>query len=120
VVEDIELEAAAFLYLAGQGSRVDNAFVERVIAIQNYDGGWPDTRYNLDDSDWHSTILGLLLLLHVEYPADSYPPVLAPTSSESPETPETPFPTILCIASAAALVTVVSLSLLFYFKKRKR
>jgi hypothetical protein len=120
VVEDIELEAAAFLYLAGQGSLVDDAFVERVIAVQNYDGGWLDTRNNLGDSDWHSTILGLLLLLHVEYPADSYPPVLAPTSSESPETPETPFPTILCIASAAALVTVVSLSLLFYFKKRKR
>jgi hypothetical protein len=119
VVDDIELEAAAFLYLAGQGALVDDAFVERVIAVQNYDGGWPDTRYNLDDSDWHSTILGLLLLLHVEYPDDSYPPMLAPASSDSPETPETPFPTTLVSAASVATVTIVGVVLFVYFKKRR-
>jgi hypothetical protein len=120
VVEDIELEAAAFLYLAGQGALVDDAFVEQVIAVQNSDGGWLDTRNNLGDSDWHSTILGLLLLLHVEYPADSYPPVLAPASSDSPEKPETPFPTVAVAAASVAAVAVVIAGLLFYFKKRKR
>ncbi|MGB9854118.1 MAG: hypothetical protein ACPLRY_04855 [Candidatus Bathyarchaeales archaeon] len=77
VVNDLELEAAAFLYLAGQGALVKYAFVEHVIAVQNDDGGW---RYSSDspgDSNWHSTILGLLLLLHVKIPADSYPPMLA-------------------------------------------
>jgi hypothetical protein len=77
VVDDLELEAAAFLYLAGQGALVDNAFIERVIAVQNDDGGW---RYSSDvpgESNWHPTILGLLLLLHVKFPSDSYPPMLA-------------------------------------------
>ena len=78
VVNDLELEAAAFLYLAGQGALVNYAFVERVIAVQNDDGGW---RYSSDvpgESNWHPTILGLLLLLHVRFPSDSYPPMLAP------------------------------------------
>jgi len=80
VVNEIELEAAAFLYLAGQDSLVDGAFVERVVAVQNADGGWLPSSDAPGDSYWHSTILALLLLLHVEYPADSYPPMLAPKS----------------------------------------
>jgi hypothetical protein len=77
-VNDLKLEAAAFLYLAGQGNLVDDYFVERVIASQNGDGSWGSSS-NEDEAEylhWHSTILGLLLLLHVESPADSYPPVL--------------------------------------------
>lgn len=78
-VDDLKLEAAAFLYLAGQGDLVDDSFVERVILSQDEEGSWGHT--NCDDQneeywDWHSTILGLLLLLHVESPADSYPPML--------------------------------------------
>jgi hypothetical protein len=81
VVTDLEFEAAAFLYLAGQGTLVDDAFVERVIAVQNDNGGWS---YSSDMPgsvpNWHVSILGLMILLHVEYPADSYPPMLAPAS----------------------------------------
>jgi hypothetical protein len=80
-VEDLELEAAAFLYLAGQGALVNNAFVDHVIAAQHDDGGWAQYLDKPDESDWHSTILGLFLLLHVEYPAESYPPMLAPAST---------------------------------------
>jgi hypothetical protein len=80
VVDELELEAAAFLHLAGQGVLVDDAFVERVIAVQNYDGGWLRSSDTPGVSHWHPTILGLMLLLHVEYPADSYPPMLAPAS----------------------------------------
>jgi hypothetical protein len=80
VVDDLELEAAAFLYLAGQGALVDHAFVERVIAVQNYDGGWLSFSDEPGESDWHTTVLALLLLLHVEFPANSYPPMLAPAS----------------------------------------
>jgi len=72
VVDDLELEAAAFLYLAGQGTLVNDSFIERVIAAQNIDGSWGDKSHS-----WHTTILGLLLLLHVEFPVDSYPPTLA-------------------------------------------
>jgi len=80
-VNDLKLEAAAFLYLAGQGDLVDDYFVERVIASQNSDGSWGNYSDSEVDMYWHSTILGLLLLLHVESPADAYPPVLdsAPT-----------------------------------------
>jgi hypothetical protein len=81
VVDDLELEAATFLYLAGQGALVNHAFVERVIAVQNDDGGWLRSSDTPGDSDWHTTVLGLLLLLHVEYPSDSYPPMLAPPTS---------------------------------------
>ncbi len=80
VVEDLELEAAAFLYLSGQGALVDDAFVERVIVVQNDDGGWEESSDKPGDSDWHPTILALLVLLHVGFPADSYPPMLAPAS----------------------------------------
>jgi len=80
VVEDLEIEAAALLYLAGQGALVNYAFVERVIAVQNDDGGWLLSSDTPGDSNWHTTALALLLLLHVEYPSDSYPPMLAPPS----------------------------------------
>jgi hypothetical protein len=80
VVDDLELEAAALLYLAGQGALVDPAFVERVIAVQNNDGGWLSSSDMSGESHWHATVLGLLLLLHVENPSNSYPPMLAPPS----------------------------------------
>jgi hypothetical protein len=77
-VDDLKLEAAAFLYLAGQGDLVDDSFIERVIASQNGDGSWghPSNDQEAEYLHWHSTILGLMLLLHVEFPADYYPPVL--------------------------------------------
>jgi hypothetical protein len=71
-IDDLKLEAAAFLCLARQSRLVDLGFVWRVIAIQNDDGGWgrPDERAGSpDESSWHSTILALMLLLHVEFPA---------------------------------------------------
>jgi len=71
VVNEIELEAAAFLYLAGQGAWVNETFVERVIAVQNDDGAWPRSGDIRGNSYWHSTVLGLLLLLHVKSPASS-------------------------------------------------
>jgi hypothetical protein len=72
IVTDLELEAAAFLCLAGQSELIDDSFLERVIASQDTDGGWGSSKR------WHTTILGLLYLLHVEFPSDNYPPVLAP------------------------------------------
>jgi hypothetical protein len=80
VVDDLELEAAAFLYLAGQGGLVQDFFIERVIAAQNGDGGWNISGDDKEDSGWHPTVLGLLLLLHVEFPLNSYPPILSPLS----------------------------------------
>jgi hypothetical protein len=71
-VTDLELEAAAFLCLAGQGELVDDSFLKLVIASQNIDGGWGSSMR------WHTTVLGLLYLLHVEFPSDAYPTVLAP------------------------------------------
>ena len=72
VVNDLKLEAAAFLCMARQGRRVDPQFIRHVVSIQRADGGWgkPDTPNpaNPDESSWHSTILALLLLLHVEFP----------------------------------------------------
>lgn len=76
IVNDLKLEAAAFLYLAGKDELVDSAFIECVVASQNDEGGWAFSGDGQNGSHWHSTILGLLLLLHEEYPADSYPPVL--------------------------------------------
>jgi hypothetical protein len=80
VVDDLELEAAALLYLAGQGALVDHAFVEHVIAVQNYDGGWLPSSDTAGESHWHATVFGLLILLHVENPSNTYPPMLAPPS----------------------------------------
>ena len=76
IVTDLELEAAAFLCLAGQSELIDDSFVERVIASQAIDGSWGGT-----NARWHTTILGLLFLLHVDFPSDAYPPVLAPASA---------------------------------------
>jgi len=70
-VTDLTLEAAAFLYLAGQGALVDEVFLERVIASQNSDGGWGEASNRPGHSDWHSSVLGLLFLAHVRALADS-------------------------------------------------
>lgn len=70
-VNDIKLEAGAFLCLARQSARVDVGFVRRVIAFQNADGGWgvpAEGAGNPDESSWHSTILALMILLHVRFP----------------------------------------------------
>jgi hypothetical protein len=77
VVSDVELEAATFLYIAGQGSMVNAGFVEAVIDAQNVDGGWRLSNDAAGDSHWHTSVLGLLFLLHIQYPALSYPPMLA-------------------------------------------
>lgn len=77
-VDDLELEAAAFLYLAGQGARVNNTFIDRALEVQNHDGGWRHYSDIPGASYGHASLLGLMVLLHVEYPADSYPPMLAP------------------------------------------
>lgn len=77
VVTDLELEAATFLYLSGQASMVNCLFIERVIAAQNFDGGWQSSNVLSEGSNWHSSVLGLILLLHQKYPAYSYPPMLA-------------------------------------------
>jgi hypothetical protein len=71
-VNDIKLEAGAFLCLAHQVHRVDLGFVRRVIAFHNEDGGWgrpPEGAGNPGESSWHSTILALMILLHVRFPA---------------------------------------------------
>jgi len=80
VVTDLELEAAAFLYLSGRGSLVNEDFVNRVIMAQNDDGGWSLSSKDHGNSYWHSTIVGLLLLLHLEYPAQSYEPTISSKS----------------------------------------
>jgi hypothetical protein len=72
LVNDLKLEAAAFLCMARQGKRVDPRFIQHVVSIQRGDGGWgkldtPDPA-KPDESSWHSTTLALLLLLHVEFP----------------------------------------------------
>jgi hypothetical protein len=71
IVNDLKLEAAAFLCMARQGKRVDPRFVRHVVSIQRADGGWgkldaPDPD-RPNESSWHSTILALLLLLHIEF-----------------------------------------------------
>jgi hypothetical protein len=71
-VNDIKLEAGAFLCLARQVHRVDLGFVRRVIAFRNEDGGWGkpvEGAGNPGESSWHSTILALMILLHVRFPA---------------------------------------------------
>jgi len=80
VVTDLELEAAAFLYFSGHGSLVDQDFPNRVITAQNGDGGWSLSSKDHGNSYWHSTIVGLLLLLHLEYPAQSYEPTISSKS----------------------------------------
>jgi hypothetical protein len=71
-VSDIKLEAGAFLCLARQVDRVDVGFVRRVIACRNEDGGWGipvEGAGKPGESSWHSTILALMILLHVRFPA---------------------------------------------------
>lgn len=75
-VTDLEVEAASLLYLAGQGSKVDPVFIQYVLDAQRSDGGWSNTNATSDESNWHTTVLALLLLLHVAYPTGSYPPML--------------------------------------------
>jgi hypothetical protein len=79
-VTDVELEAATFLYIAGQVSIVNPDFIQSVIAAQNIDGGWLESSGNAGSSNWHSSVLGLLLLLQVENPFASYPSMLAQVS----------------------------------------
>ena len=70
-VNDIKLEAGAFLCLAHQMHRVDLGFVRRVIAFRNADGGWGrpvEGAGHPGESSWHSTILALMILLHVRFP----------------------------------------------------
>ena len=64
MVNDLKLEAAAFMCLARQSARVDLGFVRRVVRFQNDDGGWGAG----GESNWHSTILGLIIVLHVRFP----------------------------------------------------
>ena len=71
-VNDIKLEAGAFLCLAHQVERVNLGFVRRVIAFRNPDGGWGKPVEGAGDpngSSWHSTILALIILLHVRFPS---------------------------------------------------
>ena len=71
-VSDIKLEAGAFLCLAHEVQRVDLGFVRRVVASRNADGGWgrPVERAGRPaESSWHSTILALMILLHVRFPS---------------------------------------------------
>ena len=71
-VSDIKLEAGAFLCLAHQVHRVDLGFVKRVIGFCNADGGWGrpvEGAGKPAESSWHSTILALMILLHVRFPA---------------------------------------------------
>jgi hypothetical protein len=81
-INDIELEAGAFLYEAGQGNLVDSVFVQNfeqnIIAAQSTNGGWSATQDSPSNTNWHPTVLALLILLHIAYPADSYPPMIAP------------------------------------------
>lgn len=71
-VNDIKLEAAAFLCLAHQVEHVNLSFVRRVIEARNPDGGWGRPAAGAGDpnaSSWHSTILALITLLHVRFPS---------------------------------------------------
>jgi hypothetical protein len=80
-VDDIELEAAAFLYEAGQGNLVNPVFVHNVIATQYTDGGWSTTQDTPYNTNWHPSISALMILLYVEYPATTYPPMIAAAPS---------------------------------------
>jgi hypothetical protein len=84
-VDDIELEAAAFLYQAGQGNFVNpvfmQIFVQNIIAAQFTDGGWSASQDTPSNTSWHPSVLALMILLFVEYPSQSYPPMIAPAPS---------------------------------------
>ena len=74
VVYDVELEAAAFLCLAGQRDLIDKDFVRLVIDQQHEDGSWGVSEDI--ENRWHSTVLGLTFLLHINSPTNTYPPML--------------------------------------------
>jgi hypothetical protein len=76
-VDDIQLEAAAFLYEAGQGNLVNPNFVQSVLDAQFTDGGWFTDQEAPYTTDWHPSVLALMTLLHVAHPAESYPPMIA-------------------------------------------
>ena len=84
-VNDIELEAAAFLYQVGQGNFVNpvfmQIFVKNIIAAQFTDGGWSVSQDAPSNTSWHPSVLALMILLYVEYPAASYPSMIAPEPS---------------------------------------
>ncbi len=80
VIRDLELEAAAFLYIAGRGELVKTEFIEKVVAVQNSDGGWSANSNNPSASEWHATALALLVLLHVSHPSSSYSTMLSTAS----------------------------------------
>jgi hypothetical protein len=77
-VDDIQLEAAAFLYEAGQGNLINPNFVQNVMDAQFTDGGWFADQEAPYHTDWHPSVLALMMLLHVAHPATSHPPMLAP------------------------------------------
>jgi|WetSurMetagenome_2_1015567.scaffolds.fasta_scaffold01690_8 hypothetical protein len=84
-VDDIGLEAAAFLYQAGQGNLVNpvfkQIFVQNIIAAQFTDGGWSASQDTPANTSWHPSVLALMILLFAENPAQSYPPMIAPAPS---------------------------------------
>ena len=80
-VTDLALEAAAFLYMAGQGNLVNPDFVQNVIETQNYDGGWSISSDTPSGSNWHPSVLALMILLHIQNPATLYSPMLALATS---------------------------------------
>jgi hypothetical protein len=77
-VDDIQLEAAAFLYEAGQGNLINPNFVQNVMDAQFTDGGWFADQEAPYHTAWHPSVLALMMLLHVAHPATSHPPMLAP------------------------------------------
>ena len=77
-VTDVEIEAAAFLYEAGQGQLVSSSFIHLVMINQNVDGGWaPASDIQPNMSDWHPTFLALMLLLNVDHSSNTYRPWLS-------------------------------------------
>lgn len=80
VVTDVELEAAVFLSLAGQSSIIPTGFFKSVVAAQKIEGGWSVSNLSAESSNWHSSVLGLILLLHEQYPDRLYPTMLAPAT----------------------------------------
>ncbi len=80
-VNDIELEAAAFLYQAGKGNLVNPVFIHNILVAQYTNGGWSTTQDTPYNTNWHPSILALMILLYVEHPAATHPPMLAPSPS---------------------------------------
>lgn len=78
-VTDLEVEAASLLCIADSGSMVDDVFTQYVLDAQRPDGGWSDNNATANKSNWHTTVLALLLLLHVAYPDNYYPPMIDTT-----------------------------------------